>query len=218
MTRNQHQQHIPLQKRITCTVQIPGKRLQKKRNSDCFSFKCFYRKIILMTHKKSNLYLHCGSMKGNHAFALKRAHSMFAAGTELQTIDINFPGCLLQVVTCQESEHPLHQRTKRNVSVRHHITLGSSSGTKLCVELSRNSAEQTTARANCVKQMRTVWRQVFWNEGDQLWRLLDEDGTSLESITRRIGLHDQPGKRRMEMNSPSVSSGGNREASSTVLA
>ena len=124
-------------------------------------------------HKKIN-YIPCGSMKGNQL--LRKAHSMFG----------------------------IHQQHAKNVSVQTSITLSESvPGQKLCVELSEDGADKPLQTKLCKTNADGVAAVDFVIENPKLWwpndygdqplyivrtTLLDEDGTSLESITRRIGL------------------------------
>lgn len=104
-----------------------------------------------------------------------------------------------------------------------HNTFRIRSGTKLCVELSEDGADKPLQTKLCKTNADGVAAVDFVIENPKLWwpndygdqplyivrtTLLDEDGTSLESITRRIGLRTltiSQEKTNGEMNSPSVS-------------
>ena len=142
-------------------------------------------------HKKIN-YIPCGSMKGNQL--LRKAHSMFGWDWGPQTIDAG----IFRDIYLQGYSHA------KNVSVQTSITLSESvPGQKLCVELSEDGADKPLQTKLCKTNADGVAAVDFVIENPKLWwpndygdqplyivrtTLLDEDGTSLESITRRIGL------------------------------
>ena len=154
-------------------------------------------------HKKIN-YIPCGSMKGNQL--LRKAHSMFGWDWGPQTIDAGiFRDIYLQGYSHARIEDiRIHQQHAKNVSVQTSITLSESvPGQKLCVELSEDGADKPLQTKLCKTNADGVAAVDFVNENPKLWwpndygdqplyivrtTLLDEDGTSLESITRRIGL------------------------------
>lgn len=154
-------------------------------------------------HKKIN-YIPCGSMKGNQL--LRKAHSMFGWDWGSQTIDAGiFRDIYLQGYSHARIEDiRIHQQHAKNVSVQTSITLSESvPGQKLCVELSEDGADKPLQTKLCKTNADGVAAVDFVIENPKLWwpndygdqplyivrtTLLDEDGTSLESITRRIGL------------------------------
>lgn len=154
-------------------------------------------------HKKIN-YIPCGSMKGNQL--LRKAHSMFGWDWVPQTIDAGiFRDIYLQGYSHARIEDiRIHQQHAKNVSVQTSITLSESvPGQKLCVELSEDGADKPLQTKLCKTNADGVAAVDFVIENPKLWwpndygdqplyivrtTLLDEDGTSLESITRRIGL------------------------------
>ena len=154
-------------------------------------------------HKKIN-YIPCGSMKGNQL--LRKAHSMFGWDWGPQTIDAGiFRNIYLQGYSHARIEDiRIHQQHAKNVSVQTSITLSESvPGQKLCVELSEDGADKPLQTKLCKTNADGVAAVDFVIENPKLWwpndygdqplyivrtTLLDEDGTSLESITRRIGL------------------------------
>lgn len=154
-------------------------------------------------HKKIN-YIPCGSMKGNQL--LRKAHSMFGWDWGPQTIDAGiFRDIYLQGYSHARIEDiRIHQQHAKNVSVQTSITLSESiPGQKLCVELSEDCADKPLQTKLCKTNADGVAAVDFVIENPKLWwpndygdqplyivrtTLLDEDGTSLESITRRIGL------------------------------
>lgn len=154
-------------------------------------------------HKKIN-YIPCGSMKGNKL--LRKAHSMFGWDWGPQTIDAGiFRDIYLQGYSHARIEDiRIHQQHAKNVSVQTSITLSESvPGQKLCVELSEDGADKPLQTKLCKTNADGVAAVDFVIENPKLWwpndygdqplyivrtTLLDEDGTSLESITRRIGL------------------------------
>ena len=154
-------------------------------------------------HKKIN-YIPCGSMKGNQL--LRKAHSMFGWDWGPQTIDAGiFRDIYLQGYSHARIEDiRIHQQHAKNVSVQTSITLSESvPGQKLCVELSEDGADKQLQTKLCKTNADGVAAVDFVIENPKLWwpndygdqplyivrtTLLDEDGTSLESITRRIGL------------------------------
>ena len=154
-------------------------------------------------HKKIN-YTPCGSMKGNQL--LRKAHSMFGWDWGPQTIDAGiFRDIYLQGYSHARIEDiRIHQQHAKNVSVQTSITLSESvPGQKLCVELSEDGADKPLQTKLCKTNADGVAAVDFVIENPKLWwpndygdqplyivrtTLLDEDGTSLESITRRIGL------------------------------
>ena len=154
-------------------------------------------------HKKIN-YIPCGSMKGNQL--LRKAHSMFGWDWGPQTIDAGiFRDIYLQGYSHARMEDiRIHQQHAKNVSVQTSITLSESvPGQKLCVELSEDGADKPLQTKLCKTNADGVAAVDFVIENPKLWwpndygdqplyivrtTLLDEDGTSLESITRRIGL------------------------------
>lgn len=154
-------------------------------------------------HKKIN-YIPCGSMKGNQL--LRKAHSMFGWDWGPQTIDAGiFRDIYLQGYSHARIEDiRIHQQHAKNVSVQTSITLSESvPGQKLCVELSEDGADKPLQTKLCKTNADSVAAVDFVIENPKLWwpndygdqplyivrtTLLDEDGTSLESITRRIGL------------------------------
>lgn len=154
-------------------------------------------------HKKIN-YIPCGSMKGNQL--LRKAHSMFGWNWGPQTIDAGiFRDIYLQGYSHARIEDiRIHQQHAKNVSVQTSITLSESvPGQKLCVELSEDGADKPLQTKLCKTNADGVAAVDFVIENPKLWwpndygdqplyivrtTLLDEDGTSLESITRRIGL------------------------------
>ena len=154
-------------------------------------------------HKKIN-YIPCGSMKGNQL--LRKAHSMFGWDWGPQTIDAGiFRDIYLQGYSHARIEDiRIHQQHAKNVSVQTSITLSESvPGPKLCVELSEDGADKPLQTKLCKTNADGVAAVDFVIENPKLWwpndygdqplyivrtTLLDEDGTSLESITRRIGL------------------------------
>ena len=154
-------------------------------------------------HKKIN-YIPCGSMKGNQL--LRKAHSMFGWDWGPQTIDAGiFRDIYLQGYSHARIEDiRIHQQHAKNVSVQTSITLSQSvPGQKLCVELSEDGADKPLQTKLCKTNADSVAAVDFVIENPKLWwpndygdqplyivrtTLLDEDGTSLESITRRIGL------------------------------
>ena len=154
-------------------------------------------------HKKIN-YIPCGSMKGNQL--LRKAHSMFGWDWGPQTIDAGiFLDIYLQGYSHARIEDiRIHQQHAKNVSVQTSITLSESvPGQKLCVELSEDGADKPLQTKLCKTNADGVAAVDFVIENPKLWwpndygdqplyivrtTLLDEDGTSLESITRRIGL------------------------------
>ena len=154
-------------------------------------------------HKKIN-YIPCGSMKGNQL--LRKAHSMFGWDWGPQTIDAGiFRDIYLQGYSHARIEDiRIHQQHAKNVSVQTSITLSESvPGQKLCVELSEDGADKPLQTKLCKTNADGVAAGGFVIENPKLWwpndygdqplyivrtTLLDEDGTSLESITRRIGL------------------------------
>ena len=154
-------------------------------------------------HKKIN-YIPCGSMKGNQL--LRKAHSMFGWDWGPQTIDAGiFRDIYLQGYSHARIEDiRIHQQHAKNVSVQTSITLSESvPGQKLCVELSEDGADKPLQTKLCKTNADGVAAGDFLLENPKLWwpndygdqplyivrtTLLDEDGTSLESITRRIGL------------------------------
>lgn len=154
-------------------------------------------------HKKIN-YIPCGSMKGNQL--LRKAHSMFGLDWGPQTIDAGiFRDIYLQGYSHARIEDiRIHQQHAKNVSVQTSITLSESvPGQKLCVELSEDGADKPLQTKLCKTNADGVAAVDFVIENPKLWwpndygdqplyivrtTLLDEDGTSLESITRRIGL------------------------------
>lgn len=154
-------------------------------------------------HKKIN-YIPCGSMKGNQL--LRKAHSMFGWDWGPQTINAGiFRDIYLQGYSHARIEDiRIHQQHAKNVSVQTSITLSESvPGQKLCVELSEDGADKPLQTKLCKTNADGVAAVDFVIENPKLWwpndygdqplyivrtTLLDEDGTSLESITRRIGL------------------------------
>lgn len=154
-------------------------------------------------HKKIN-YIPCGSMKGNQL--LRKAHSMFGWDWGPQTIDAGiFRDIYLQGYSHARIEDiRIHQQHAKNVSVQTSITLSESvPGQKLCVELSEDGADKPLQTKLCKTNADGVAAVDFVIKNPKLWwpndygdqplyivrtTLLDEDGTSLESITRRIGL------------------------------
>lgn len=154
-------------------------------------------------HKKIN-YIPCGSMKGNQL--LRKAHSMFGWDWGPQTIDAGiFWDIYLQGYSHARIEDiRIHQQHAKNVSVQTSITLSESvPGQKLCVELSEDGADKPLQTKLCKTNADGVAAVDFVIENPKLWwpndygdqplyivrtTLLDEDGTNLESITRRIGL------------------------------
>lgn len=154
-------------------------------------------------HKKIN-YIPCGSMKGNQL--LRKAHSMFGWDWGPQTIDAGiFRDIYLQGYSHARIEDiRIHQQHAKNVSVQTSIILSESvPGQKLCVELSEDGADKPLQTKLCKTNADGVAAVDFVIENPKLWwpndygdqplyivrtTLLDEDGTSLESITRRIGL------------------------------
>ena len=154
-------------------------------------------------HKKIN-YIPCGSMKGNQL--LRKAHSMFGWDWGPQTIDAGiFRDIYLQGYSHARIEDiRIHQQHAKNVSVQTSITLSESvPGQKLCVELSEDGADKPLQTKLCKTNADGAAAVDFVIENPKLWwpndygdqplyivrtTLLDEDGTSLESITRRIGL------------------------------
>lgn len=154
-------------------------------------------------HKKIN-YIPCGSMKGNQL--LRKAHSLFGWDWGPQTIDAGiFRDIYLQGYSHARIEDiRIHQQHAKNVSVQTSITLSESvPGQKLCVELSEDGADKPLQTKLCKTNADGVAAVDFVIENPKLWwpndygdqplyivrtTLLDEDGTSLESITRRIGL------------------------------
>lgn len=154
-------------------------------------------------HKKIN-YIPCGSMKGNQL--LRKAHSMFGWDWGPQTIDAGiFRDIYLQGYSHARIEDiRIYQQHAKNVSVQTSITLSESvPGQKLCVELSEDGADKPLQTKLCKTNADGVAAVDFVIENPKLWwpndygdqplyivrtTLLDEDGTSLESITRRIGL------------------------------
>ncbi len=154
-------------------------------------------------HKKIN-YIPCGSMKGNQL--LRKAHSMFGWDWGPQTIDAGiFRDIYLQGYSHARIEDiRIHQQHAKNISVQTSITLSESvPGQKLCVELSEDGADKPLQTKLCKTNADGVAAVDFVIENPKLWwpndygdqplyivrtTLLDEDGTSLESITRRIGL------------------------------
>lgn len=154
-------------------------------------------------HKKIN-YIPCGSLKGNQL--LRKAHSMFGWDWGPQTIDAGiFRDIYLQGYSHARIEDiRIHQQHAKNVSVQTSITLSESvPGQKLCVELSEDGADKPLQTKLCKTNADGVAAVDFVIENPKLWwpndygdqplyivrtTLLDEDGTSLESITRRIGL------------------------------
>lgn len=154
-------------------------------------------------HKKIN-YIPCGSMKGNQL--LRKGHSMFGWDWGPQTIDAGiFRDIYLQGYSHARIEDiRIHQQHAKNVSVQTSITLSESvPGQKLCVELSEDGADKPLQTKLCKTNADGVAAVDFVIENPKLWwpndygdqplyivrtTLLDEDGTSLESITRRIGL------------------------------
>ena len=154
-------------------------------------------------HKKIN-YIPCGSMKGNQL--LRKAHSMFGWDWGPQTIDAGiFRDIYLQGYSHARIEDiRIHQQHAKNVSVQTSITLSESvPGQKLCVELSEDGADKPLQTKLCKTNADGVAAVDFVIENPKLWwpndygdqplyivrtTLMDEDGTSLESITRRIGL------------------------------
>lgn len=154
-------------------------------------------------HKKIN-YIPCGSMKGNQL--LRKAHSMFGWDWGPQTIDAGiFRDIYLQGYSHARIEDiRIHQQHAKNVSVQTSITLSESvPGQKLCVELSEDGADKPLQTKLCKTNADGVAAVDFVIENPKLWwpndygdqplyivrtTLLDEDGTSLESIIRRIGL------------------------------
>lgn len=154
-------------------------------------------------HKKIN-YIPCGSMKGNQL--LRKAHSMFGWDWGPQTIDAGiFRDIYLQGYSHARIEDiRIHQQHAKNVSVQTSITLSESvPGQKLCVELSEDGADKPLQTKLCKTNADGVAAVDFVIENPKLWwpndygdqplyivrtTLLDEDETSLESITRRIGL------------------------------
>lgn len=154
-------------------------------------------------HKKIN-YIPCGSMKGNQL--LRKAHSMFGWDWGPQTIDAGiFRDIYLQGYSHARIEDiRIHQQHAKNVSVQTSITLSESvPGQKLGVELSEDGADKPLQTKLCKTNADGVAAVDFVIENPKLWwpndygdqplyivrtTLLDEDGTNLESITRRIGL------------------------------
>lgn len=154
-------------------------------------------------HKKIN-YIPCGSMKGNQL--LRKAHSMFGWDWGPQTIDAGiFRDIYLQGYSHARIEDiRIHQQHAKNVSVQTSITLSESvPGQKLCVGLSEDGADKPLQTKLCKTNADGVAAVDFVIENPKLWwpndygdqplyivrtTLLDEDGTNLESITRRIGL------------------------------
>lgn len=154
-------------------------------------------------HKKIN-YIPCGSMKGNQL--LRKAHSMFGWDWGPQTIDAGIfrDIYLLGYSHARIEDIRIHQQHAKNVSVQTSITLSESvPGQKLCVELSEDGADKPLQTKLCKTNADGVAAVDFVIENPKLWwpndygdqplyivrtTLLDEDGTSLESITRRIGL------------------------------
>lgn len=154
-------------------------------------------------HKKIN-YIPCGSMKGNQL--LRKAHSMFGWDWGPQTIDAGiFRDIYLQGYSHARIEDiRIHQQHAKNVSVQTSITLSESvPGQKLCVEFSEDGADKPLQTKLCKTNADGVAAVDFVIENPKLWwpndygdqplyivrtTLLDEDGTNLESITRRIGL------------------------------
>ena len=154
-------------------------------------------------HKKIN-YIPCGSMKGNQL--LRKAHSMFGWDWGPQTIDAGiFRDIYLQGYSHARIEDiRIHQQHAKIVSVQTSITLSESvPGQKLCVELSEDGADKPLQTKLCKTNADGVAAVDFVIENPKLWwpndygdqplyivrtTLLDEDGTNLESITRRIGL------------------------------
>lgn len=138
--------------------------------------------------------------------ALRKAHSMFGWDWGPQTIDAGiFRDIYLQGYSHARIEDiRIHQQHAKNVSVQTSITLSESvPGQKLCVELSEDGADKPLQTKLCKTNADGVAAVDFVIENPKLWwpndygdqplyivrtTLLDEDGTSLESITRRIGL------------------------------
>lgn len=154
-------------------------------------------------HKKIN-YIPCGSMKGNQL--LRKAHSMFGWDWGPQTIDAGiFRDIYLQGYSHARIEDiRIHQQHAKTFSVQTSITLSESvPGQKLCVELSEDGADKPLQTKLCKTNADGVAAVDFVIENPKLWwpndygdqplyivrtTFLDEDGTSLESIIRRIGL------------------------------
>lgn len=157
---------------------------------------------------------------------MRKAHSMFGWDWGPQTIDAGiFRDIYLQGYSHARIEDiRIHQQHAKNVSVQTSITLSESvPGQKLCVELSEDGADKPLQTKLCKTNADGVAAVDFVIENPKLWwpndygdqplyivrtTLLDEDGTSLESITRRIGLRTltiSQEKTNGEMNSPSVS-------------
>ena len=154
-------------------------------------------------HKKIN-YIPCGSMKGNQL--LRKAHSMFGWDWGPQTIDAGiFRDIYLQGYSHARIEDiRIYQQHAKNVSVQTSITLSKSvPGQKLCMELSENGADKPLQTKLCKTNADGVAAVDFVIENPKLWwpndygdqplyivrtTLLDEDGTGLECITKRIGL------------------------------
>lgn len=154
-------------------------------------------------HKKIN-YIPCGSMKGNQL--LRKAHSMFGWDWGPQTIDAGiFRDIYLQGYSHARIEDiRIYQQHAKNVSVQTSITLSESvPGQKLCVELSEDGADKPLQTKLCKTNADGVAAVDFVIENPKLWwpndygdqplyivrtTLLDEDGTGLECITKRIGL------------------------------
>ena len=154
-------------------------------------------------HKKIN-YIPCGSMKGNQL--LRKAHSMFGWDWGPQTIDAGiFRDIYLQGYSHARIEDiRIHQQHAKNVSVQTSITLSESvPGQKLCVELLEDGADKPLQTKLCKTNADGVAAVDFMIENPKLWwpndygdqplyivrtTLLDEDGTRLECITKRIGL------------------------------
>ena len=137
---------------------------------------------------------------------IRKAHSMFGWDWGPQTIDAGiFRDIYLQGYSHARIEDiRIHQQHAKNVSVQTSITLSESvPGQKLCVELSEDGADKPLQTKLCKTNADGVAAVDFVIENPKLWwpndygdqplyivrtTLLDEDGTSLESITRRIGL------------------------------
>ena len=154
-------------------------------------------------HKKIN-YIPCGCMGGNQL--LRKAHSMFGWDWGPQTIDAGiFRDIYLQGYShARIKDIRIHQQHAKNVSVQTSIALSESvPGQKLCVELFESGNDKPLQKEICITNANGVAAVDFIIENPKLWwpndygdqplyiiktTLLDENGTYLECITKRIGL------------------------------
>lgn len=154
-------------------------------------------------HKKIN-YIPCGCMGGNQL--LRKSHSMFGWDWGPQTIDAGiFRDIYLQGYShARIKDIRIHQQHAKNISVQTSIALSESvPSQKLCVELFESGNDKPLQKEICITNANGMAAVDFIIENPKLWwpndygdqplyiiktTLLDENGTNLECITKRIGL------------------------------